>query len=835
MDVIVSHVNLDFDGLASLLAAKKLHPDARVALTDKQHPTVKSFLAIYRDELAFSSYNDINWKEVQTLILVDVASLKRTGIPILDLPPNVQTIVYDHHSPKDGDLSGGERYIEPVGATVTFLVEKLCEYDMSITPFEATLYGLGLYTDTGNFTYQQTTERDLYIAAFLKQKKMDISLVDRFSEQTLSIEERQLFQTLFVNGQEYFDNGVTLFTTTHEQPSYQSGLATLTRRLMETTDSDAAISIVKMKEHVYVVARASSDRVDLRKLMDSLGGGGHAQAASATLKKHDLDTVFQKVQQCLPAIVQPALTAADLMATPVKFISTDHSIDEVQNQMYQYGHTGFPVVDEDEYLVGIISRRDVDKATHHGLGHAPVKAYMSNDPITLPTSASLEEIQSTMMKHNIGRIPILENDKMVGIISRSDVIAQLHKQDGETMNEIVKKMKRQLPPALYKLLFNIGTIADQKGVNIYLIGGIVRDILLHRSNEDIDIVIEGDGIAFANELAIQLGGKVKSHEKFGTATWKTTENVKIDIVTCRTEYYEAPAALPNVRASNIREDLRRRDFTINAMAIQINKSHFGTLLDFFQGQEDMKQQKIRILHTLSFIEDPTRIIRGVRFALRFNYQLAEQTYKLAIDAAPMLQQVSSKRLLREIELLLKEGSIIDGIQMLDNIGVWSYLIGLKTNVLTAKLTDIVKLKDPFLIFLALAYDHADWETIIQPYALTSQHRTMIQQLGIMQHIDTENLSYLSSIHQQFQPYQDEIVFIYAVLANKRHLLTYLEKRKQLPILLTGSDLIKKGLHPGPAFSDILNQLTCLQLDGEIQTKDEAFQWLDSVKNKSQTF
>ncbi|WP_052144836.1 CBS domain-containing protein [Halalkalibacter okhensis] len=830
MDIIVSHVNLDFDGLASMLAAQKLYPGAKVALTDKQHPTVKSYLAIYRDELAYSSYTEVNWKHVRTLILVDVASLERTGIPLSELSPHVQIIIYDHHAPKEGDIMEGERYIEQVGATVTLLTEKLHKEQIFITPFEATLFGLGIYTDTGNFTYPQTTERDLYIASLLKKFDMDITLVDHFSEQPLSIENRQLFQTLLTNGKEYYDSGITLFLSTHELSTYQSGLATVTRRLLESTDSDVAISIVKMKDHVYVVARASSSRVDLKELMAQLGGGGHAQAASATVKKKELDDVIDTVQKSLSIIIKPAIFAKDIMASPVKSVSPYDTINEVLEQMFQYGHTGFPVVNDQGVLVGIISRRDVDKATHHGLGHAPVKGYMSTQPITLSPHASLEEIQSTMMKYNIGRIPILSNSKMIGILSRTDIIEQLHKQTSLLNKQsIVELMKKQLPIDCYQLLIKIGTIADKQGVNIYLIGGIVRDFILQRTNEDIDLVIEGDGIAFANILSQQLGGQVKSHEKFGTATWKTPGGLKIDIVTCRTEYYDAPAALPNVRASNIREDLRRRDFTINAMAIQMNKSRFGTLLDFFQGQNDLQHKNIRILHTLSFIEDPTRIIRAVRFALRFDYQLTEQTFTLAIDAIPLLKQISAKRLLREFELLVNEGCIVKAITLLDELHVWTTLLGRRpTKEDIIKVNNILnKIPDPFFVFLILSYPLEGWRRKVKPFALTARHNQIMQHLEMLEEINLEQPASMSVIHQQLVHYDDESLLIYTELSNNEHIKTYFERRRQIKPLLTGSDLIKNGIKPGPVFSQILQQLTGLQLEKEIKTKNEALQWLNT--------
>ncbi|MFC0557699.1 CBS domain-containing protein [Halalkalibacter alkalisediminis] len=833
MEVIVSHVNLDFDGLACLLAAKKLHPNAKVALTDKQHPTVKSFLAIYRDQLAFSSYENIDWKKLKKLILVDVASVKRTGIPLPSISTEVETIVYDHHSPKDDDLTTGIRYIKNYGAAITLLFDHIMEQGLSISPFEATLFGLGLYTDTGNFTFQQTTARDLHVASILRELQMDVTLIDRFQEQVLTAAEKQLLHVLLTNGEEKVINGITMFVTSHEQSSYIGGLATITRKVLESTGVDAVISIVKMKDHVYVVARSSSERVDFRSLMENLGGGGHSQAASATVKKTALLDVKKTVQTSLNQLIRKAITAADIMSFPVKSVSPNDSINSVLEQMYQYGHTGFPVLNEQNELIGVISRRDVDKATHHGLGHAPVKGYMTTQLVVLSPTTSLETIQETMMKHNIGRIPIVNEEKqVVGILSRTNVIEQLHKQTNHEEEPVLQTIKKQLSPDIYKLLIDIGTLADEQQISAFLIGGVVRDFLLERPNEDIDIVVEDDGILFADLLSKKIGGDVKTHEKFGTATWTTPSGLKLDIVTCRTEYYDSPGTLPIVRPSNLREDLRRRDFTINAMALQINRTHFGTLIDFFQGQEDIKKKKIRILHTLSFIEDPTRIIRAVRFAIRFNYKLAEQTYHLAIDACSMLKQVSSTRFLHEMDLLIKENSIIPGVQLLNDIGVWKSLFDLQVKehqMASIKRLESYHFQDPFSYLIALLYKQKAWKHQIKRYAITTKQQQLVKQLEEMAKTVLPSNITLSELHLRFATFKEENLLLFALLIQHKKLEQYIVKRQNLNPLLTGEDLIEQGIKPGPKFSEILHQLTCLQLDQKLLTKKEAIDWLLQTK------
>ncbi|MFA9458706.1 CBS domain-containing protein [Halalkalibacter sp. AB-rgal2] len=836
MEVIVSHVNLDFDGLACMLAAKKLHPNAIVALTDKQQASVKSFLAIYRDKLSFFAYEHIQWDEVTTFIIVDVSSLIRTGVPIKRLH-NYEMMIYDHHQQKQADPTE-QRIIKPYGAAITIFIELMMKQHIQLSPFEATLFGLGLYTDTGNFTYPQTRTEDLQAAVFLMQNGMDLSLIERFSEADLSLEDRQLLQTLLLTGSEIEKDGLSLFMTKHEQSNYQGGLATLTRKLLEMTHCDAVIVTVKMNKHVYVVVRSSSERIDFQPLLHSLGGGGHAQAGSATIKRSSLSDAVKQVQSSLSRIFQVPLTAADMMTSPVKYVHPDVTIQSTLEQMLQYGHTGFPVLNEKKQLIGVISRRDVDKAIHHGLGHAPVKGYMSTNIITLPKDASIETIQSTLMKHNIGRIPITEEGKIVGIISRTDLIEELHQslpreKDQQLISQksMIKKMNRQLPSSIVQLLKAIGQIADDRQHPIYLVGGIVRDLLLEKRNEDIDIVIEADAIVFAEQLVQSLGGTYKAHNDFGTATWITENNHKIDLVTCRTEYYDKPGALPSVRASNIREDLSRRDFTINALALQLNETKFGTLLDYFQGRNDLQKKQIRVLHSLSFVEDPTRIFRAIRFALRLNYDLAKQTMQLAFDAAHMVKLISPHRLMRELKLLALEDHLFRGIEKLDELSIWEELFN---TTLTAKRTKMLnslkehRVQDVYLYLLVFLTDRN--EELLRQYALSSEHQRLLDEL---RELESQKEAFYSfgSAHKQLHYIQEKSLLFYSIREDDEWIWTYTLRRSQLIPLLTGNDLIANGLTPGPLFKSILFQLTCLQLDGEIDTREEALEWLKKKLSK----
>lgn len=201
----------------------------------------------------------------------------------------------------------------------------------------------------------------------------------------------------------------------------------------------------------------------------------------------------------------------------------------------------------------------------------------------------------------------------------------------------------------------VGKIADKLKIPAYIVGGPVRDKLLGISNCDLDFVVEGDGIKFAEALNKKLKGRLTAYKAFGTATIKL-KGKRIDIVTSRKETYTHPAAYPTVKPGAIKDDLFRRDFTINAMAIGLNKKNFGRLVDFYGGRKDLKKGIIRIMHDKSFMDDPTRIFRAVRFSVRFGFKIEPHTKKLIKEAVldGFLGEVNAGRIRKEIELFLKE-------------------------------------------------------------------------------------------------------------------------------------------------------------------------------------
>lgn len=853
MQVILSHINLDFDGLASMLAAKKLYPKAKLVLPSKQGKAVERFLAIYRDSLNLFSQLEINWELVNKVIIVDTASLQRVGDIAKHIKKeNVEFIVYDHHEENEFNVKASKKKIETVGATVTLILEEIKEKNITISPFEATIFALGLYTDTGSFTYLSTTPRDLTIASFLIESGANLQLVSNFSTTPLQEEEQHLLECLLQQIDEYYIDGVDLLIAYHQQKHYTGGLSFLARKALEMSGTDALIFVVEMGNRIFIVGRSTSDRIDILPLIKQLGGGGHQKAASAMVKHRDFQEVLTFVRKNIVHTVEPAITAKDIMSTPVKVVSVKTTIEEAGKMMLRYGHTGFPVI-ENGQLVGIISRRDIDKARHHGLGHAPVKGYMSTNPTTINQSYTLEEIQHIMIEKNIGRLPVVENNKIVGILSRTNIIEALH---GDCKNHIqfrninrkefclVEQMKEFLAEDILKLVKTIGEFADTMNYPVYIIGGIVRDLIIGRKNEDIDIVVEGNGINFANCLAEQFGGTVRCHEQFGTATWKHPSHLKIDISSARTEFYDFPAALPTVEMSSLREDLYRRDFTINAMAIQINAETFGKLIDYFHGYEDIKNAQIKTLYNLSFVEDPTRILRAVRFEQRFNFKMDKQTFKLALISADKIISTSKPRLAHELNILLNEERPIESLLRLKQLGIIYYLTGQdsfneqslnKFKTLTDEVTTHMLINRQslqlWICYLVILFSEKENRfEHVSSFALNQKTLKVIEGINALLNDDLSFCTekQLGNYHRFLKNYPLESILCYTVLSeceNEQFIKTYLINREKIEKFIDGNDLKSLGIKPGPIYSEILLQIECAQLNNDISNKEEALQFV----------
>jgi tRNA nucleotidyltransferase (CCA-adding enzyme) len=365
-------------------------------------------------------------------------------------------------------------------------------------------------------------------------------------------------------------------------------------------------------------------------------------------------------------------------------VSVEATVDEARVTCERYGYGGLSVADGDR-LVGAVSRRDLDRAVRHRLGHAPVKAVMLSTTVTVPAAMPIDEVTNVLARDPVGRVPVVAGaargpvavGDVIGVVTRSDLLRALHATDRAEAGVPAASLAGELSALGLDDLFAevLAVAAAYRGA--YLVGGAVRDLLLEQRVSDVDIAVEGDGIAFARELAVRLGGRVRAHEKFQTAVVVVERAgdergpLRVDVASTRTEFYDYPAALPKVEHATIRGDLARRDFSINAMAVSLNPRDFGALLDYFGGLDDLRARRIRVLHNLSFIEDPTRIYRAVRYENRYGFRMDRHTLALARACAEMdlIGDLSSARLRDELVLLLGEPRVGFTLQRLRELGL----------------------------------------------------------------------------------------------------------------------------------------------------------------------
>jgi tRNA nucleotidyltransferase (CCA-adding enzyme) len=675
------------------------------------------------------------------------------------------------------------------------------------------------------------------------------------------------------------------------QPSTQSNLQPSTQsNLQPSTQSNLQPSTqpnLQPPTYLTVIGRSRIEGTNLNELFQPLGGGGHSQAASMRLRDVDsLSTLEQLIHQLKDQIPQP-LSARELMSSPVRTIRPETTISEAQRILLRYGHSGLSVVDENDQLVGVVSRRDLDLALHHGFGHAPVKGYMTRNVKTIAPETSLPEIESLMVTYDIGRLPVLEDGQLVGIVTRTDVLRQLHQhgtgdwRTGENScllpitkpQSIIPNLRDRLAPSLWELLTQAAQEAQARGWHLYLVGGAVRDLLLADASQtlllkDIDLVVDGfhrsadtgAGVTLAQALQkLYPNVRLDVHGAFQTAAllWHNDpvlDSLWVDIATARTEFYPYPAANPEVEASSIRQDLYRRDFTINALALRLTTSRSGELplLDFFGGLLDLRSRQIRVLHANSFIEDPTRIYRAVRFAVRLGFEIEPQTeayirYAMESgvyersrsqnDKAPALQtrlKAELKHILqapywkRALQLLasLEALRCIHTTLQLDQTLWWQVRLvdrWLRRFDPTRRLEHWQMRLEVLLAYLAPEERAAVAENLQLP--LDSIER--LQQLAQAQADVQESLpaakrpSEVVWLLRQYKLPSLVLMAIHVPRAIRRTLWKYLTIWADVQTSLNGNDLKKLGYKPGPQYREMLDAILAATLDGVIEDEADA--------------
>lgn len=871
LTVITTHINADFDALASMLAAQKLYPGSIIVFPGSREKSLRNFFIksmVYLFNMA--DIKDIDFSNIKKLVLVDTKQPGRIGkFASILKRSDLEIDIYDHHPAMANDIKGDYEVNRLIGATVSILTAIIKKKGIDLSPDEATILCLGIYEDTGSFTFSSTTEMDFTAAAFLISKGANLDIVSNLIAREISAEQVGLLNDMIQAAMHCNINGIEVVVTCVTTDDYLPDFAFLVHKIVKMENIRAIFALALMGNKIYIVARSRIPEVDVGAILTHFGGGGHSFAASATIRNKTLTQTEHELIENLYKSIKPKRWIKDLMSSPPITIKSDVSCRDANNFLTRYNVNALLVTDkaEDdgsrERLVGFITRQVIEKALYHKLDYVQVKEYMTTELSVVGSYADLPEIQEKIIGNKQRILPVVDDGVIKGVITRTDLLNVLVRQTqdsttglldrkAETVHartrNVVRFMNERISERLMNILKTSGEVASEIGHSAYVVGGFVRDLFLYRANEDIDIVIEGDGIAFAKKYAEKFHARIHAHGKFGTAVIIFPDGFKIDVASARMEYYKSPAALPTVEMSSIKLDMFRRDFTVNTLAIHLNLNKFGTLIDFFAAQKDIKGKTIRALHNLSFVEDPTRAFRAIRFEQRFGFTIGKLTSGLINNAVKMdfFKRLSGRRVFNELRQILEEENPVPAVKRLydykllkvihPSIGINEEVISLLNSVKKVlSWHDLLFLEELYMkwavYFLVLVRncDDKTSDEICTRFELSPRQKIIICKerfradkcLLALERTGSVKDSFL---YKQIYGFKTELIlYMMAVTKQnriKKSISRYFTNLRYVSTSVTGKQLIKMGLKSGHIYREILEAVLYAKLDGKLKTAND---------------
>ncbi|MDR1874076.1 MAG: CBS domain-containing protein [Synergistaceae bacterium] len=863
MQLITSHLNTDFDSLASMVAVRKLYPEAVICPPGSMNRRVRDFVNRHGHGWNIMKPSKIPLEQVTLMVVVDTRSRLRIG-PFAALAgrQEVEVHVYDHHPPTIDDIPANVAHCESIGATTTMIVERLSRERKRVSREEASLFALGIYDDTGALTYEATTDRDIAALGRLRQMGADLSMILSRVEVAMPAGERQLLDALTENARERYINGAKVVSAWGESEEYIEGLSIFVHKLRDYYDSHVTLAAVRCGKKTVLIVRSAPNVLNVQEFLSFYGGSGHLQAGSATLADRDPRELLTELEEKLPDVIPSFVIVKSIMTSPVMAVAPDALVVEAYRTMLRFGHKALPVVRDGE-VVGMMTRRDLDKAYLHGFERALIRDFMTEGVIAISAEASLNEAHRQMATYSFEQLPVLEQGRLIGILTRADLLRALYQtyRPGEKetgggflwMEGVADLLEHSFPLRVLDLLRRIGEKAESLGMRAYIVGGAVRDILKGKKNVDLDVSVEGDAETLVRAWN-EPGCRTVVHGRYKTGTIAFSDGLKVDIATARREFYEYAAAMPEVSSDSLKQDLARRDFSINAMAVSLSANDWGTLTDFYDGRRDLKEGLLRILHNLSFVEDPTRIIRGIRLEQRMGLKFEDNTLRLLCSAIKggLLEKLSGPRVHMEMEIDFREKLPQKIAIRMRELGVWeSFFPGLRFGATAEKRMRRLQR----LLWAARKWNvdfrGQDWLTYM---AVLLSESTLNVQSAAMDRLSftpserkilTDCLAALSPIELFFAskklvPRNSEVYLflkhyglvplLYCMAAvrrrqTRRWIMRHMVSFSTLKGELTGRDMLTMGYRAGPWIGELLEQIRLERMDGRITGRDDEVLYL----------
>ncbi|MGM0559318.1 MAG: CBS domain-containing protein [Myxococcota bacterium] len=427
MRLFVTHHNSDLDALASCVAAKRLYGSGVILKNRAVSQAVNRYLALHKDNLDLQRAADIDPSDVDEVVVVDVrrpGRLKEYGA-LLEAANRI--VVFDHHPASDDDIAADEAYVEPVGACVTLLIERLQSEDIDVSSTEATLMLMGIYADTGSLSFDGTTPRDVDAAAWCMRQGGSLSVVNRYIRSRFTPEQRELLVKMLANTSERSFDAVEVAVSRGSAERYVRGASLVVNDIMRLGGHDAIFGVIEFeKDHrIQVVGRSRVSYVDVGEILGEMGGGGHAGAAACTLKDTTCESVIEQIVGILESAELRPTRVRDIMSSPIQFIDRDQSLREAKSLLCKWNYSGAPVLRGGE-LEGVISMRDIERAESNENLDLPVSSHMSHGAKVIAADEPLEDALEKLTQEDVGRLPVCEDGRSIGIVTRTDLIRHLY-------------------------------------------------------------------------------------------------------------------------------------------------------------------------------------------------------------------------------------------------------------------------------------------------------------------------------------------------------------------------------------------------------------------------
>ncbi len=866
MKIITSHINLDFDGFAACCLLNLYFKDYFLLFPGSKEDKVNEFVKNNRDWLpSEKKLSDIRGSKLESVVVVDTSSCNRLG----ELCEKVKRLkksaiyVFDHHvkTAQKLFLNAENCFIKKRGSSTSIVVEFLKFQGVNIPSGFATLGVIGIYEDTDFLSFAETSPEDVESVAYLLRCGANLNKVSRVLKTPLNKRQVSLLNTIIPKIERIRFNGREVAIVQLTLNAFHSDVSTVIHRVMELEAIDLFVAVIQMGKKVYLSVKNNYSDIDLQELFKGIKGG-HKNVISGVFKDRTLFEVRDYVVSVLKNL-PPLTKCEDILSSPIAVLNENTSVKDAFEIFNRVKVNSLPISDDNGEFIGYVSRQDIDYAISQKLKDLSVGNLAIRDIVKVKAEDDIEKAKKLFLEKGVKLIFVEKNGKTAGILTRTAVLKHFvvvkDVGRGNAVN-LRDRLKESLPEGAFRVIQAASDLAEEEGVGLYIVGGFVRDLLLKKRNYDLDFVVSQNGIDFAEALVKRLGGRVKAHKKFNTAVVILDSGLRLDIATLRFEYYDFPGDLPRVTPGNLFHDLYRRDFTINAMAICLNRKRFGDLIDYFNGKRDLKDRVIRVLHSLSFIDDPTRVLRALRFKHRFKFKIGKTTESLMLTASKrdIFSTISGKRYLKEFKQLFteknasfvfedftkygclqffgKDFSIDNYIKQIalniDSVLTWYKLLykppveewllylmailihsNLETREKIAKKLTVRKREKDILL---------DYKAFLREYSMFAKwkERKMSEYYMFFRDVETEVLLFALAF------FEDE--------SYKKNISLYIDKYMDFKLLVRGRDAISLGMNEGKEIKHLLDAVLSEAIDGNITSKNEQMEILkrhiDSFKS-----